>query len=218
MDKIEQKENILNNKDKNLFDINYNTIQDDLKYFKNDILKDIKNTENKLNQKYDIQNNGFEIRLEDMEKKANILNQKFSILNEAISNQNIIKERISILELFRIKADETLVTYDCKIKNLDKEFHEAIIKYDKIILDSILYQRVIGKKNQFKTFHDLIDFLILNINRLINEKEKETMENNGNKNKLEELSKNFQGKIDFYLNNINEFTRRIITILFLLYK
>ena len=88
MDKSEQKENIINNKEendiyikneiknidttliqsknKNIYDINNKTIQDDLKYFKNDILKDIKNTENKLNQKYDIQNNGFESRLEDM--------------------------------------------------------------------------------------------------------------------------------------------------------
>ena len=140
MDKIKQKENILSNKEendifikneiknldstlnqnKNIFDINNKTLQDDLKYFKNDILKDIKNTENKLNQKFDIQNNGFENRLEEMEKKSNILNQKFSILNEAISNQNIIKERISILELFRLKTDESLVTYDCKFKNLDK--------------------------------------------------------------------------------------------------
>ena len=230
MDKIEKKENILNkkeendifikneiknldstlNQNKNIFDINNKTLQDDLKYFKNDILKDIKNTENKLNQKFDIQNNGFENRLEEMEKKSNILNQKFSILNEAISNQNIIKERISILELFRLKADESLITYDCKFKNLDKEFHEAVIKYDKIILDSIVYPGVIGKTNQFKTFHDLIDFLLLNINRIINAKERETTEFNESKNKLEELSKNFQGKIDFYLNNVNEFTRKII--------
>ena len=145
-----------------------------------------------------------------MEKKSNILNQKFSIVNEAISNQNIIKERISILELFRLKTDETLVTYDCKFKNLDKEFHNAVTKYDKIILDSIVYPGVIGKTSQFKTFHDLIDFLILNINKLIFAKERETIEFNENKNKLEELYKSFQGRIDFYLNNVNEFTRKMI--------
>ena len=99
-----------------------------------------------------------------------MIKEKFSIINEAISNQNIIKERISILELFRLKTDETLVTYDCKFKNLDKEFHDSVTRYDKILLDSIVYPGVIGKTSQFKTFHDLIDFLILNINKLFLQK------------------------------------------------
>ena len=77
---INEKDKI-NNSDKNIIrsisfrennntyqDMNIKTIQDNLIYFKNDILKDIKNTENRLNQKYDIQYNGFENRLQGMEK------------------------------------------------------------------------------------------------------------------------------------------------------
>ena len=213
----------INNSDKNIIrsirfrennntfqDKNIKTIQDNLIYFKNDILKDIKNTENRLNQKYDIQYNGFENRLQEMEKISANLNQKLSILTETISNENIIKEKLSFLESFKLKAEEVLISHDLRIKSNNKDLYEALLKYDKILLESILYPGVIGKNTQFQTFHDLIDYLLLNVNKLISSREKDNLENRESKNRIEELIKNFQGKFDFYLNNATQFRNQII--------
>ena len=191
-------------------DKNIEIIQEDLIYFKNDILKDIKNTEKRLNQKYDIQYNGFQNRLEEMEKISNNLNQKLSILKETISNENIIKEKLSILEAFKVKCEENFISHDCRINNINTELNEAILKYDKIILDSILYPGIIGKNTQFETFHDLIDFLLININKIINEREKDLIEIRESRNRTEELVKTFRTRFDFYLNNINDFTNKLI--------
>ena len=191
-------------------DKNIEIIQEDLIYFKNDILKDIKNTEKRLNQKYDIQYNGFQNRLEEMEKISNNLNQKLSILKETISNENIIKEKLSILEAFKVKSEENFISHDCRINNINTELNEAILKYDKIILDSILYPGIIGKNTQFETFHDLIDFLLININKIINEREKDLIEIRESRNRTEELVKTFRTRFDFYLNNINDFTNKLI--------
>ena len=199
-----------NNKVISLNDNNKKSIQDELIYFKNDILKDIKNTEYKLNQKYGIQNNGFENRLGEIERKTNELVKKYSIINEAISAENIIKEKISFLELFKIKTEETLLTLDYRIKNVNKELNNTIIKYDKIFLDTVIYPTVIGKQSQFKSFHELIDYLLLHVNRLIHFREKEVLENKANKNKLDAFIENMKKKVNYYMNNSSEYTNKRI--------
>ena len=191
-------------------DKNRKEIQDELIYFRNDILKDIKNTEIKINKKYDIQNNIFQNRLEDIKKETNILKKKFSNLNEAISYEKIVKEKLSNLEIFKIKTDETILAHEFRIKVINKELNDALNKYDKIILDNILYPGVIGNMSKFKTFHDLIDYLLLNINKLLNSKEKDIIENRENRKYIQNLIENFKTKIDFYLNNATEFTRKVI--------
>ena len=138
------------------------SIKEELIYFKNDILKDIKEQITKLNSKYIKRLNEFEDKLEVTEKKSDICYQKMSIISEGIINQNSYQQRFSELEKFQSKASETIMNSDFKIKNLDNLLHDTISKYDKIILDSILYPGIIGKKSEFQTFHDLIDFLLIN--------------------------------------------------------
>ena len=111
-------------------DKNRKEIQDELIYFRNDILKDIKNTEIKINKKYDIQNNIFQNRLEDIKKETNILKKKFSNLNEAISYEKIVKEKLSNLEIFKIKTDETILAHEFRIKVINKELNDTLNKYD----------------------------------------------------------------------------------------
>ena len=189
---------------------NIKPIQDELIYFKNDILKDIKNIENKLTQKYSVQNNGFENRLGEIERKTNDLIKKYLIVNEAISSENIIKEKIKFLESFQIKTEDALLTLDYKIKNINKELNNTIIKYDKIFLDTVIYPTVIGKQSQFKTFHELIDYLLLHVNRLLHFREKEILENKENKNKLNTNIENLNKKVNYFMNYSSEYTNKCI--------
>ena len=199
--------NLDENKNINIIHNNKKTIQEELIYFKNDILKDIKNLEFKLVQKYDYQKNDLEKKLADIELKNNTINQKLLNVIEKIHLENINQEKITILEEFKKKADETLYTHEYRIKNLNKELHDGLNKYDKIVLDNILYPGIIGKY-KFKNFREVIDYLLMNVNKLLNDKEKDNIEIKENKNKMKGFSINFGQQLN--MNYLNEFITKII--------
>ena len=120
-------------------------IQDDILYFKNDILKDMKEQITRLNSKYIKRINELEEKLNDIQKKSEVCYQKISNITEGVSNQKMYQQRFSELEKFQSKASESLINNEFKIKNLENLLQDTISKYDKIILDSILYPGIIGK-------------------------------------------------------------------------
>ena len=185
-------------------------VKDELLYFKNDILKDMKDQLTRFNSKYIKRLAEVEGKLKETQIKSEESYQKFSIISEGISNQMVYQQRYSELEKFQYKANESIMSNELKIKNLDNLLHDSITKYDKIILDSILYPGIIGKKNEFQTFHDLIDFLLINIKKLLLAREKENLEKKEFKNRVEENLEKFQGYVNFCVNKVEEFKQEMI--------
>ena len=181
-------------------------IQDDILYFKNDILKDMKEQITRLNSKYIKRINELEEKLNDTQKKSEVCYQKISNITEGVSNQKMYQQRFSELEKFQSKASESLINNEFKIKNLENLLQDTISKYDKIILDSILYPGIIGKKNEFQTFHDLLDYLLINMKKLLISKDKENLEKKETKNKIDETLEKFRGHINFCVNKVEDIT------------
>ena len=185
-----------------------NSLQEEFLYFKNDILKDIKNTENKLNEIFITQNYSCQKKIEVIETKINTLTQKIADLSNNIPNESRNSEKITSLEDFYKNAKETLYTHDYRIKKIDKDLQEALIKYDKIIVDSLFYPGVIGKNDKFQTFRELIEFLLNNVNKLLNYKAKIELENK-NKSKINEFINKFIQN-EFTNNAYTEFVKSLI--------
>ena len=185
-------------------------IQDDILYFKNDILKDMKEQITRLNSKYIKRINELEEKLNDTQKKSEVCYQKISNITEGVSNQKMYQQRFSELEKFQSKASESLINNEFKIKNLENLLQDTISKYDKIILDSILYPGIIGKKNEFQTFHDLLDYLLINMKKLLISKDKENLEKKETKNKIDETLEKFRGHINFCVNKVEDINQEII--------
>ena len=204
-DKASNEKKVISNNEKQI-----KSLKEELLYFKNDVLKDLKSTENRINQKYESQNNQIKSRLEEIEKKTNMISHKFSILTDERPSDNINKEKIAVLESFKKKTEDYIPTIDFRINNLNNELRNTIIKYDRVILDSIVYPGIIGKQCQFKTFHELIDFLLVNVNRLLLYKDKSTLEAKEYKIRFEETKETFNNKIEFHMNNTTEFVKECI--------
>ena len=185
-------------------------IKDDILYFKNDILKDMKDQIARLNSKYIKRINELEEKLNDTQKKSEVCYQKISNITEGVSNQKMYQQRFSELEKFQSKASESLINNEFKIKNLENLLQDTISKYDKIILDSILYPGVIAKKNEFQTFHDLIDYVLINMKKLLMSKDKENLEKKETKNKIDETLEKFRGHINFCVNKVEDLNQEII--------
>ena len=186
------------------------SIKDELLYFKNDILKDMKESLSKFHNKYVKKLNDFEEKLYNTQSKSEVCYQKLSTITQGISEHKLNQERFAELERFQVRASESILNSEIKIRNFENELHEITSKYDKIILDSILYPGIIGNKNEFKTFHDLIDFLLINVKKLITAKDKEVIEKKEQKDRMEETLEKFRGHIRMCINKVEEINQDII--------
>ena len=184
-------------------------IQENLIYFKNDILKDVKDSISKINAKFSQKFQEIEQKLNNIQSKSELCFKKISSLNDAINNDRNYLKCFSEIEKHKVKSDESFYNFEFKIKDLDLKLQEAINNYDKIIIESLLYPGIIGKNNEYKTFHDLIDFLLINTKKLLIEKEKEEIEKNKMKNKIDVKLDNFKGNIDVCIKKVEEFNYQL---------
>ena len=206
---------IINNIKENIKQITTNNInkskpiQENLIYFKNDILKDVKDSISKINAKFSQKFQEIEQKLNNIQSKSELCFNKISSLNDAINNDRNYLKCFSEIEKHKVKSDESFYNFEFKIKDLDLKLQEAINNYDKIIIESLLYPGIIGKNNEYKTFHDLIDFLLINTKKLLIEKKKEEIERNKMKNKIDVKLDNFKGNIDVCIKKVEEFNYQL---------
>ena len=188
------------------------SIPEHLIFFKEDVLKDIKQLESKIALKHDIQQNINTNKINKIESAIDQINQRIDYLSTSIDSDNSLKERIEKLSNFNSKLDESLILQDVRIKNIHSKLTETIDKYDKILSESIIYPGVISPKGKFKTFHELIDFVLFNINQLLMFKEKISMDLKEFKFKTDSIINNLQIKLEFFNKNANAYTNSAIKV------
>ena len=183
-------------------------LKKDLLYFKNDILKDIKQIEIKLNSKYNENSNSFDLKFKEYDNKMNIILNKISKISELISIDNSIKEKVEKLNQKTQKIDDTITINEIKLDSIDKDLHNAIYKFDKMFSDTVIYPGIIGNLCKFKTFHDYIDYVLIEIKKLIDFKEKNIMDLKSYKKKLDTTIESFKLQINNIIESNKEFTIR----------
>ena len=199
-------EGINNNNKNNNKKAQKSTSSDQFIFFKEEILKDIKQLESKITLKYDMQNNISSNKISKIESILEQINQRIEFLSSSITTDNSLKEKLEKVSNWNTKLDESLVLQDVRIKNVYTKLTETIDKYDNIIAESIIYPGVVGPKSKYKTFHELIDFFIFNINQLMIFKDKTNLDLKDYKYKTDSMISNFQVKLDYLTKNANAFT------------
>ena len=120
--------------------------KEELLFFKNDILKEVKDSITDLNNIYSKKIFEIEKQLEEVYNKYEKSYKQIENITEGITNHKVYQERFSQIEKVQSKLRDSSLNNQIKLKNIDHLLQESISKYDKIILDSILYPGVIGKK------------------------------------------------------------------------
>ena len=182
-------------------------IKDELLYFKNDILKDMKDSMAKLQNKYSKKINDLEERFKNFQTSAEETLKRLSSVTADLSTHSINPEKFSGIEKFKTKANESLININFKIKSIENELHNSISKYDKIILDSLMFPGIIGSKNEFKNLHELLDFLLMNTRKLIIFRDREMTDKKETKKKMDENFEMYRGQLSFCSNKVDEFNQ-----------
>ena len=183
----------------------------DLLFFKEDVLKEFRIFENNIKAKYNKNSNELENKLNDYIKKQNNLNEKINEILHLISTDKNLKEKIDNLLIFKNNTENKILTNEIQLNNLNKEFSNTVLKYDKILSDSVIYPGFIGNLCKFKTFHDFMDYCILNIKDLNTFKNKNNIDLKDYKNQLNSMINFFKSQINNILFNANKFTKEAIS-------
>ena len=150
------------------------SLKNELIYFKEEVLKDLRFELSKFSTKIDNQRDSFSQSVSSLEMKINAIYDKYVILSSSYSEDKTLKEKVNNLIQFQQKTKDTFSFHESKFNHQSKIIVDSVNKIDHFINDSILYKDVIGPSPncKFQNFHKFIDYVISNITQLNNFKEK----------------------------------------------
>ena len=186
-----------------------NLFSKDFLFFKNDVLKDIKDLEIKLENQKKI-NAELKNIISTHDLQLIKLNNKIENISNNI-NQNKVeadfyKEKLDILLEFKTKTEDELASHDCKLKINAEEIRNAINKYDRVIYESLELPGIVGKDGKFRSFRNLLDYVLNQLKALSIFKDKNNSELQSYRTKLDSTVNSLNYQIASIMGNANTFT------------
>ena len=175
-------------------------------HFKDEILKDMKILKREIFDNYKTDSSVVSEKILNLENKINSINQKIAELSLFLNKDsaNNIMGHMTTFTEFKNKTKESLLTMEIKINNVDKELKNNIYRIDNILSDSVIYPAIIGRTSKYKTFHHMLDYILSQLSQNATYREKNTLDLNSYKKKLESLIQSFQVQKDSILNIVNK--------------
>ena len=180
--------------------------KNDFLYFKNETLKDFKDIQRSVNDKY--KNIEYEIRekLISYEQRIVTYENKIMDLSNLISTDKTIREKVDKLMEFKEKTEDTMLTEKIRLDNFRNDLNNNVDRIDQILKDSVIYPGIIGGISKYKTFHDFIDYVLSQCSQNLTFREKSILDFKGYKTKLENIISSFNTQINTLLNTTSEYT------------
>ena len=171
---------------------NSQNMKNDIMQFKDEILREIKLLKKSVSENYEF----IEILTKEKFSKYDTKLSSYSDrINELKSNtlntDDLIKE-IDAFKEFKNKFRDTMLTLNIKINNMDKETKNDIYRIDGILSDSVIYTGIIGRTSKFKTFHQMVDYLLSQTSQNLTYREKNNLDLNQLKKKINSMEQEMQ--------------------------
>ena len=193
-----------------IFENQRKNLSHDILFLKEDVLKDFRLIEKKLDSKYESINSNILTKIHKFEINLEAMNNKIIELSTLLSSDNNIHQKIANLYKFKTKVSDTLLTQNISIKANEYKIKESINKYDKLINESINYPGVIGGSGRFTNFHHFIDYVLTSLNQLEVFKEKNAIDYKGYKAKIKDLLKSIKMQTESITTSNNKYTNKKI--------
>ena len=194
--------------------LNTQHILDDVIYFKNDILTEIKDIKDKLKEQNNIINNEVNKKLilyfDKIEDLKNKVNDFSAILNKRAAESNYYTEKLITLNEFKNRIEQEKISQDSKFKLFTDELKNAINKYDKLISNNLIYPGIIGINSKFKDYHEFVDYVLKQIEIFNTFKDKNIIDLKLYKTKLESNMKSLQLQTQSILNSAKTYAMKNI--------
>ena len=214
--------NALNDSNKTIINTEFNSMKQDLLFFKNDILKDVRKMEEKIHIKLTEQNIINSEQYNAYEKKLDMLSAQINHINSNMLDNSNLFEKLNILQAFKTRAEDRIFTLSSNMYTFQREYKDNFTNIEKLINDNLKYPGVIGKNSKFLNFRRFIDY-ILNYFKEFNEFKDEirNLDFNNFKRKinsnLQELrfsiSDSYRHSLNLIENNMKQFDSKLEEII-----
>ena len=172
--------------------INNQNLKLDIMQFKDEILREIKLLKKSITEKYDFTNTLMNERFVKYDNKLTSYSDRINEISQNISINDKTITEIKTLTDFKNKFRDSMLTMDIKINNMERETKNNIFRIDNILTDSVIYPGIIGKSSRFKTFHQMVDYILSQVSQNLTYREKNTLDVNQIKKKISTLENNIQ--------------------------
>ena len=185
-------------------------VKNDLLIFKDEALKDFKEAQKKISEKY--KKLDFEVRekLDSYERRINVYETKIMELSKMINTDKTIRERVDKLMQFKEKVDDSMLTEKIRLDNTRNDLYHNVNRIDDILKDSVIYPGIIGGISRYKTFHEFMDYVLTQCSQNLTFREKSIIDFTNYKEKLENTISSFNSQITKLLNTTSEYTKTCV--------
>ena len=190
--------------------LNSKNVKNDILMFKNETLKDFKEAQKKVNEKY--QSLDFEVKekLDAYEQRITAYEAKIIELSNLINTDKTIRDKVDSLMEFKEKTTDTMLTEKIRLDNFRNDLNSNVDRIDDILKNSVIYPGIIGGISKYKTFHDLIDYVLTQCSQNLTFREKSIIDLKSYKTKLENTISSFNTQINSLLNTTSEYTKTCV--------
>ena len=185
-------------------------MKSDLLMFKDETLKDIKEAQKKVQEKYNHLNLEVKEKLDKYELRISAYETKIMELAKLINTDKEIRDKVDNLIEFKEKANDTMLTEKIRLDNFRNDLNANVERIDNILKDSVIYPGVIGGICRYKTFHELIDYVLTQCSLNLTFREKSILDFKSYKTKLENIITSFNTQTTSLLNTTSEYTKTCI--------
>ena len=193
-----------------IIELNNKNAKNDMIYFKNETLKEIKEAKNKMLDKYTNLDNSIKDKFEFYEKRISSYELKIEELSKLITTDKTMKEKVEELLEFKEKTNDTILTEKIRLDNFRNDLKDNVTRIDKILSDSVIYPGIVGGISKYKTFHDLIDYVLTQCSLNLTFREKNIMDLKSYKIKLEGLIETFNSQVKNIIKTAGDFTKACV--------
>ena len=190
--------------------VNSKNVKNDILMFKNETLKDFKDAQKKVNEKYQTLNLEVKEKLDAYEQRITAYEAKILELSNLINTDKTIRDKVDDLMEFKEKTTDTMLTEKIRLDNCRNDLNFNVNRIDDILKSSVIYPAVIGGISKYKTFHDLIDYVLTQCSQNLTFREKSIIDLKGYKTKLENTISSFNSQINTLLNTTSEYTKTCV--------
>ena len=141
-------------------------INEDLLYFKNDILLEIRRVEEKLNLKFNEQSLIISEQYDSFEKKLSQMSDRINKIQTLILENSELTANIKIFMRFKNEAEINFNRINSKIFLLQKENMDFMNNIETMMNENLRYPGIFGRNAKFLNFRYFIDYTIKNFKDL----------------------------------------------------
>ena len=190
--------------------LNTKSMKNDILMFKDETLKDFKEAQKKVSEKYKYLDLEVKEKLNSYEQRITTYENKIIELSNLINTDKTIRDKVDILMQFKEKADDTMLTEKIRLDNFRNDLNSNVDRIDQILKESVIYPGVIGGISRYKTFHELIDYILTQCSQNLTFREKSILDFKGYKEKLENTISSFNTQVHSLLNTTSEHTKTCV--------